>query len=133
LKLALDCFQIGFVVAASPPSGAVGPPERKSVQNPEFAAGFALPEQRQCVDVQGAGGDPKAEVPLEEARDAVAVRNGVGQRKMRVKLIQHIRIAPGMEIVSLTRRQAFRPSIFAAGFHKWSAQPIKTADDAGLE
>jgi hypothetical protein len=57
LKLALDCFQIGFVVAASPPSvenggrqsahrpsGTVGPPERKAAQNPEFAAGFALPE-----------------------------------------------------------------------------------------
>jgi len=146
LELALDCFQIGFVVAASPPSvesggrqgarrssGTVGPPEGKAVQNLEFAVGFALLDQGQRVDMQRAGGDPKAEVPLEEARDAVGVRNGVGQSEMRVKLVQHIRIAPGMEIVSLTRRQAFRPSVFPVGFDKGSAQTIKTADHSGLE
>src|SRR6202044_2376328 len=115
------------------PSGTVGPPEGKAVQNLEFAVGFALLDQGQRVDMQRAGGDPKAEVPLEEACDAVGVRNGVGQSEMRVKLVQHIRIAPGMEIVSLTRRQALRPSVFAVGFDKWGAQPIKTADDACLE
>src|SRR5258708_35013705 len=52
---------------------------------------------------------------------------------MGVKLVQHIRIAPGMEIVSLTWGQALRPSVFAVGFDKWRAQPIKPADHAGLE
>src|ERR1700684_3875755 len=139
-------FQLVFVGAASPPSvesggrqgarrssGTVGPPEGKAVQNLESAVGFALLDQGQRVDVQRVGGDPKAEVPLEEVRDAVGVRNGVGQSEMRVKLVEHIRIAPGMEIVSLTRRQAFRPSIFAAAFDQWSAQFIKTVDDVGLE
>src|ERR1700688_1098995 len=52
------------------PSGTVGPPERKAAQNLEFAAGLALPEQRQRVDVQRALRNPKLELPFQQACDA---------------------------------------------------------------
>ena len=84
----------------------MGPPEREAAQYPKFAAGLALPKQRQRVDAERARRNPKPELPFQQARDAVGVGNRVGQGKMWVELVEDVRVTPSVEVVPLTRGQA---------------------------
>src|ERR1700733_87810 len=115
------------------PSSPVREPEREAAQNPEFAVRFALPEQRQRVDVERTRRNPKPELPHQQARDVVSIGNCVGQGEMWMKLVEDVRVAPSIEVVGLTKGQALRPSVFAPLFHEWSAQLVKSANDARLE
>ena len=47
-----------------------------------------------------------------------------------MKLVENVRVAPGIEVVGLTRGQAPRP---AAVRGESRAEPVKTANDARLE
>ena len=108
-------------------------PEREAAQNLEFAAGFALGEKRQRVDTQGMRSNPTPELPFQGTRHAISIENGVGQGKMGTKFVEHVRVAPSLEVVRLAWRQARRPSPLAFAITERRAQRVKRANDAPLE
>jgi hypothetical protein len=107
--------------------GAPAVSQRKLAQNLELAVDLAFAEQAQRLDPQVWRGDSHLEIPAQRPRHRLGIGEGVGQGEMRTILVQHVRVAPCIQVVALARRETdgFAPAAF--GPARRSAQPVEPA------
>ena len=116
----------------SRPRGAA-PAHWKPSNDAKIVLRAVLREQCERVHSQRRRRNPPLEFRRQLRHDRVGVGDCAGQREMHAEFVEHIGIAPGVEIIALARRKPFGRATPDLGRGQRRAQRIEFANDLGFE